>query len=256
MVLVIDVGNTNSKFGMFQGDKLLCSWRVASQPVRTSDEYGVQTLEFLRYHGHGEQDVQGIIISSVRPAANYTLEHMCRTFFDLPPLFVGPGIKTGMKLLYENPRELGADRIVNSIAAYTLYGGPCIAIDFGTATTFNAVSGKGEFLGGAICPGLKIAADALFEGAAKLPRIELAFPKGVIGKTTVTCMQSGIVYGFVGQVEYILRKMTEEMDCGPVQVVATGGMSEFVLDETDVIDVQDPLLTLRGLKLLYDRNTS
>ena len=255
MILAMDVGNKNIKFGLFSGEELAHSWRVSTNTERTADELGVLILSFFATNHMDIRDVEGIIIASVIPSINFTLEHMCRYCFKLEPLFVDPGIRTGMKICYDNPRELGADRIVNAIAAYELYGGPCIAIDFGTATTFNVINEKGDFLGGAICPGIKVASEALVQCAAKLPRVELVKPPSVIGRNMIAGMQSGIIYGYVGQVEYLVRKIRHELCRGDVRVIATGGLARLISTETDIIEEIDPLLTLQGLRILYERNS-
>lgn len=252
MILALDVGNTNIKVGVFEGEKLKHSFRMSTLVDQTSDEYGIRMLAFFEYLHLKPQDVTGIIISSVIPSINYTIEHMARQYFKRRPMFVGPGIKTGINIKYDNPKELGADRIVNAVAAYELFGGPVITIDFGTATSFGAISDDGDFLGGAICPGVKISAEALTSSAAKLPRIELTRPKTVINKSTVSGMQAGIIYGYAGQVQYIVKKMQKEM--GQAKVVATGGFSGLVADETKVIDEVIPTLTLIGLEKIYSKN--
>lgn len=252
MIFVMDVGNTNIKCGMFQGNVLVHSFRMTTDIDATSDQYGIQMIDFFSYLEHTPMDVEGIIISSVIPSINYTLDHMAREYFKKKPMFVGPGIKTGINIKYDNPKELGTDRIVNAVGAFELFGGPVITIDFGTATSFGAISEKGDFLGGAICPGLRIASDALTENAAKLPRIELKRPETVINKTTVTSMQSGIIYGYVGQVQYIVEKMKAEM--GGAKVVATGGFSGLIAQETNCIDEIIPTLTLIGLNKIYMKN--
>ena len=253
MVFVLDVGNSNIKCGLFEDDKLLSSWRMTTDMERTADEYGISIMSFFGHIGRSVEDVEGIIISSVIPSINYTLQHMCSIYFAKKALIVGPGIKTGLNILYDNPRELGADRIVSAIAAYALYGGPCIVVDFGTATTFGAVSSGGDFLGGAICPGLKISAEALTVSAARLPRVELLRPESVIAKNTTTGMQAGIIYGYVGQVDFIIRLMKVEMGGAP-KVIATGGMAKLIAQETDGISIVNSLLTLTGLNILYRRN--
>ena len=194
------------------------------------------------------------MISSVVPQINFTIEHMCRTYFGMEPHIIGPGIKTGINIRYENPRELGSDRIANAVAAYELYGGPCITIDFGTATSFGVINERGEFLGGAICPGLKLAAEALTERAAKLPRFELAKPDSVIGRNTISNMQAGIVYGYIGQINYLVERMKRELGAPHAKVVATGGLAVLVAGESNAIDVMDGLLTLKGLCLIYRKN--
>nr|MDD6335305.1 type III pantothenate kinase [bacterium] len=254
MILVMDVGNTNIKCGVFDNGKKMHSWRVATNRVSTSDEYGITFVDLFRYTGLHIGDVKGAIISSVVPTINYTLEHMIQTFFKVKPIIVGPGIKTGIALRYDNPRELGSDRIVNAVATHALYGGPAIIIDFGTATSFGAISEKGEFLGGCICPGLKVASDALVERTARLMKVELDRPANVINRSTVTNLQSGIIYGYIGQVEYIVRRMRREMGCPDVRVVATGGLASLIAAESDAIHTINPELTLIGLNILYQRN--
>ncbi len=253
MILVLDVGNTNTKCGLFDENGLMHSWRIATDTDITSDELGITICSFFDYLTLKTDDVERIIISSVIPSHNYTLTHMCRTYFDKEPCMVGPGIKTGINILYENPKELGSDRIVNAVAAYELYGGPVITVDFGTATSYGAISEKGDFLGGVICPGLKISAEALTRNAAKLPHVDLKIPQTVINRSTISCMQSGILYGYVGEVDYILRKMKREMG-GKPKVIATGGLADMIASETDMIDRIDPLLTLTGLYLIDKKN--
>lgn len=254
MILTLDIGNTNIKTGLFNGSEMVCYWRISTNRSMTSDEYGI-LLANLFAHNHVKMDeVTGICISSVVPSINFTIEHMCRNYFGIEPMMVAPGIRTGINIKYENPRELGSDRIANAVAAYELYGGPCIFIDFGTATTFGVMSARGEFLGGAICPGLKLGAEALVERTAKLPRIELVKPESAIGRNTVSNLQSGIVYGYVGQVTYLIQKMKRELGVPGVKVIATGGLGLLVAGETDAIDVLDGLLTLKGLRLIYEKN--
>lgn len=254
MIVAMDIGNTNIKAAVFEGSRLVKRWRCATDPVMTSDQYGIIMADLFRYHNLNMQAVEGIMISSVVPTINYTIEHMCRDYFHLEPRLLVPGMKTGLNIRYENPRELGGDRIANAVACYAFYGGPSIFIDFGTATTFGVLSGKGDFLGGAICPGIKISTEALVSGAAKLPRVELVRPETVIGRNTVTNMQSGIYYGYIGLVENIVRKMKEELGREDVKVVATGGLSRLLAPDTHAIDVFDGLLTLKGLRLIYERN--
>ena len=254
MILTMDIGNTNVKTALFDGDSMVSYWRVSTNRTMTSDEYGMLLLNLFHHKGLEPTLVTGIVISSVVPTINYTIEHMCLTYFGVTPMFVMPGVKTGIHIKYDNPRELGSDRIANAVAAYELYGGPCIFIDFGTATTFGVMSAKGEFLGGAICPGLKLAAEALVDRAAKLPRFELVKPDTVIGRNTITNLQSGIVYGYVGQVTYLIKKMKQELGAPDAKVIATGGLALLVAGETDQIDVLDGLLTLKGLRLIYEKN--
>ncbi len=253
MIFVMDVGNSNIKCGIFEGDKLISSWRMVTKLERTADEYGIRIEAFFHHAGFEPKDVKGIIISSVIPTINYTLQHMCGTYFGQQAKFVGPGMKTGINILYDNPKELGADRIVSALAAYTLYGGPCIIVDFGTATTYGAVSENGDFLGGAICPGLKISADALTVNAAKLPRVELVKPEKAIAKNTIAGMQAGIIYGYVGQVDFIVRRFKVEMGGSP-KVIATGGLARLIAQETSEIDEINSLLALIGLNMLYKKN--
>ena len=254
MILTLDIGNTNMKTAVFDGMELVEYWRVSTNRNRTSDEYGMTMMNLLDHHGIDRKQVQGIMMSSVVPQINFTIEHMCRNYFGMDPMKIEPGVKTGINIKYENPRELGSDRIANAVAAYELYGGPCITIDFGTATSFGAISAKGEFLGGAICPGLKLAADALTENTAKLPRFELVKPESVIGRSTVANMLAGIVYGYIGQVNYLVERMKREMGGDNIKVVATGGLAVLVAGESHVIDVMDGLLTLKGLCLIYAKN--
>ena len=253
MILTLDIGNTNIKTALFKGNEMAGYWRISTNRTMTSDEYGMLMRNLFEHNKLSMSDVQGIVISSVVPTINYTIEHMCQTYFGKTPMFVAPGIKTGIHIKYDNPKELGSDRIANAVAAYELYGGPCIFIDFGTATSFGVVSAKGEFLGGAICPGLKVTADALVERTAKLPRFELVKPAAVIGKNTISNLQSGILYGHIGLVKYLIKRMKEELgsDC---QVVATGGMAVIIREECPEITVLYGLLTLKGLRLIYDKN--
>ena len=253
MILTLDIGNTNIKAGVFNGPELVDYWRISTDRTKSSDEYGILLLN-LCAHSKIDPAVDGIIMSSVVPTINFTIEHMCSNYFNQTPMQVVPGIKTGINLKYENPRELGSDRIVNAVAAYELYGGPCIFIDFGTATTFGVVSERGEFLGGAICPGIKLASEALTERTSRLPKIELVKPESVIGRNTVSNMQSGLVYGFIGQVTYLIDCMKRELGAPDAKVIATGGMSRLIASGTDAIDEIDGLLTLKGLRIIYERN--
>ncbi len=256
MILVIDVGNTNIKYGVYDGDNLLASFRVTSEKKRTADEYGAILTNLLNSSNIKKDDIKGVILSSVIPALNYTICHMCEYFFNLKPLVVGPGIKTGINVRVDNSREVGADRIVNSVAAYKKYGGPCIVIDFGTATTFNVLTEKGMLIGGVISPGIKGSLDSLVMGAAKLPDIELAFPGKVVCTDTVTNMQAGLLYGFAGLVEHIVAKIKAETGRPDTKVIATGGLGEFISQEAACIDIVDRKLTLEGLKMLYDMNST
>lgn len=255
MLLVIDIGNTNIVAGVYRenSDELLYHWRLSTDPEKTADEYGLLLKGFFDYHGLPLSGVKAVIVSSVVSPLTQIIEWMAERYLKLRPLVVGPGIKTGMNILYEDPKEVGADRIVNAVAAYSKYGGPLIVVDFGTATTFDAISADGAYLGGAIAPGIGISTEALFERAAKLPRIDLTSPKAVIGKTTVASMQSGIIYGFAGQVDEVARRMRKELG-GRAKVVATGGYGPLIAKETSTVDVVDPFLTLEGLRLIYLKN--
>ena len=255
MILTLDVGNTNIKCALYEDEELKKAWRMSTDRHKTHDEYGVLLSMFLRHAGYDKRDVEGVIVSSVVPTINYTLEHMITDYIGKTPMQVAPGIRTGINIRYDNPQALGADRICNAVAAQRYYGGPCIFIDFGTATTFGVISKKGEFLGGAICPGLKLSSEALTERAAQLPKVELVKPETVITRNTISNMQAGIVYGYVGQVDYIVRKMKSEIGgTEHIRVIATGGLSRMIASETSTIDIIDGLLTLKGLRLLYERN--
>lgn len=257
MILCIDIGNTNIKYGVFDGERLVASFRVASKRSSTADEYGVIVRDLLLSAAIDRDMIDGIIMSSVIPQLNYTMEHMCEYYLGRKPLVVGPGIKTGINLIVDNPREVGADRIVNSVAAYKLYGGkmPVICIDFGTATTFNVISKNGELLGGVIAPGIKGSLDSLVNGTAKLPNIELELPGKVICRDTVTNMQAGLLYGFAGLVDGIVARIKRELgvENNECVVVATGGLGTIIAEESD-IDITDRTLTLVGLRMLYEMN--
>ena len=257
MLLVIDVGNTNIKLGVYKENKLVTSWRMSVKVTRTSDEFGITMLNLFASEGMTFSDIDGIIMSSVSPSLNYTIEHACEYYMKITPIVIGVGIKTGLNIKYSNPQELGADRIVNSVAAYKLYGGPCVIVDFGTATTFNVISDRGEFLGGCIAPGRKSSLDSLVNNAAKLPRVELSKPDNVINKNTIANIQAGTIYGFTGLVDYIVKKIKKETGYGDMKVIATGGLSQLVVNEKeDIIDVVDRYLTLKGLKFIFDMNKS
>ncbi|MCM2535564.1 type III pantothenate kinase [Neobacillus pocheonensis] len=253
MIFVFDVGNTNIVLGVYKGDELKYHWRVETSRSRTEDEFGMSIKSLFDHSGLSFSDIDGIIISSVVPPIMFALERMCQKYFHLKPLVVGPGIKTGLNIKYENPREVGADRIVNAVAAIHEYGSPLIIVDFGTATTYCYINEQSQYMGGAIAPGVNVSTEALYSKAAKLPRIEITRPDGVIGKNTVAAMQSGIVYGYVGQVEGIVKRMMEQSEKKP-KVIATGGLSTLIAQESTVIDIVDPYLTLKGLQLIYKRN--
>ncbi|SEG12622.1 type III pantothenate kinase [Caloramator fervidus] len=257
MLLVFDVGNTNIVVGAYKGKKLLDVWRLSTNLPRTSDEYGIAVINLFEKANIDYREVDAVVVSSVVPNIMYSLEHMIRKYFNVEPLIVGPGIKTGINIKYDNPKEVGADRIVNAVAALDIYKRSLIIVDFGTATTFCAVGEKGDYYGGAIAPGIKISSEALFEKAAKLPRIELVKPPTVICRNTVSSMQSGIIYGYVGLVDYIVNKMSDEMvklgEKTPY-VVATGGLAKLVASESKTIHEVNPVLTLEGLRIIYEKN--
>lgn len=253
MLLVFDIGNSNIVLGAYKGEQLLRHWRISTDRQKTGDEYGLLINNLFEHHKLNVKDIQAIIISSVVPPLVVPISKMCKRYFNIEPLIVGPGIKTGIRLKYENPREIGADRIVNAVGAYEKFGGPLIIIDFGTATTFCAIDDNGDYLGGAIAPGIGISTEALFQRAAKLPRIELVTPKSVICRNTVASMQSGIIFGFTGQVDEIVRRMKEELG-KDAKVVATGGLANLIAKQSKAIDIVEPFLTLDGLYILYKRN--
>jgi len=253
MILVFDVGNTNMVVGVYEKENLLTHWRVRTDTLRTSDEYGMMLNSLFHYHNLSMQEVKAVVVSSVVPTLMMELEWMSKRYFSCRPLVVGPGVKTGLAIKYDNPREVGADRVVNAVAAFQKYGGPLIIVDFGTATTFCVVNEAGEYLGGAIAPGIRISTEALTTRASKLPRVELTVPKSVIGKNTVMSMKVGIMYGFVGQVEGLISRMKKEIE-GVPRVIATGGLATIIARETDSIDIIDEFLTLDGLRIIYEMN--
>ncbi len=254
MIYVIDVGNTHTALGVYDGKDLLASWRLKTDKERTSDELGMFMLNLFEHAGLSYHKVETVVIASVVPPIMYTIEHSIKKYFKLDPLVIGPGTKTGINIRCQNPKEVGTDRIVNAVAAYEIYGGPLIIVDLGTATTFCAISGKGEYLGNVLCPGIKISIEALFQKAAKLPRIDLVKPEGVIGKNTVASMQSGIFYGYVGQVDYLVKKIKQEMQEDNIKVIATGGLARFIAEESRTINHVNSTLTLEGIRIVYERN--
>ena len=253
MLLAIDIGNTNIVGGIFDGPNLLTHWRLATDPKTTADEYGVLCLSVMARSGRVPEQITGAIISSVVPALTETFESMVETSFRCTPIIVSSEMDTGLTLKYLNPKEIGSDRIVNAAAAFRLYGGPLIIVDFGTATTFCAITKNGDYLGGAICPGVKISSEALYQRAPKLPRVELVKPANVIGSDTISAMQSGIIFGYAGLVDGIVGRMKEELSAN-ARVVATGGLAELVIPETKTIQEIIPHLTLEGLRLLFKLN--
>jgi len=253
MIFVLDVGNTNTVLGVYKNDELKHHWRIETSRNKTEDEYGMIIKSLLAHEELSFMDFDGIIISSVVPPIMSALERMCEKYFKMKPLIVGAGIKTGLDIKYDNPKEVGADRIVNAVAAIQKYGGPLIIVDFGTATTYCYVNEKKQYMGGAIAPGIGISTEALYSRASKLPRIEIVKPDSIVGKSTVSAMQAGILYGYVGQVEGIVRRMKAESPVEP-KVIATGGLSALIADESNLIDVVDPYLTLTGLRIIYQRN--
>lgn len=255
MILVLNAGNSNITLGIFEQDKLKHHWRMETNRHRTEDEYAIQVKAFFSHVQISFEHIKGIIISSVVPPIMYVLEEMCRKYFYIKPLIVGPGVKNGLNIKYENPREVGADRIVNAVAAIEEYGSKCplIVIDFGTAITYCYINEKGDYLGGAIAPGITISTEALYSRASKLPRIEISRPSSVIGKNTISAMQAGIIFGFVGQVEGIVSRMTENSRTQPL-VVATGSLAKVIANETTLIDIVDDFLTLKGLHVIYKKN--
>lgn len=254
MIAVFDVGNTNIILGIYHENKLIDFLRLGTDHEKTSDEYSMVIHQFFQYAKLDISDIEDVIISSVVPNIMYSLENVSRKLFNIEPLIIGPGVKTGMNIKYDNPKQVGADRIVNAVAGYEKYGGPLIIVDFGTATTFCLISERGEYIGGAIAPGIKISSDALFEKAAKLPRVELEKPGKVICKDTVSSMQSGIIYGYVGLVNHIISKMKKEIKVKNCKVIATGGLSNLIASETESIDIVDKFISLEGLNIIYERN--
>lgn len=253
MLLVIDVGNTNLTFGVFKKDSLNCSFRMTTAVTRTSDEFGVFILDMLSVQDIDEGEIKDVMIASVVPQIMHSLTNGVRKYLKKEPMIVGIGTKTGIRIAMSNPSEMGADRIVDAVGGLDLYGGPVIVVDFGTATTYDLIGADGSFIAGITSPGLKLSAHALWKGTAKLPEIEIEKPDSILAKNTVTSMQAGLVYGTIGQTEYIIKKIKEESGLSDIKVVATGGMGRLISESTSSIDIYDPKLTLKGIRLIYEK---
>lgn len=253
MLLAIDIGNTNIALGIFKSKKLIHHWEIRTEREKTSDEYGLTLLNLFSLSGPKKSEIDSVIISSVVPPLTPIFQDLSQSLFQVKPVIVGPGLKTGMSILYENPLEVGADRVVGAVAAYAKHGGPCIVVDFGTATTFDAISSKGEYLGGAIAPGIQISAEALYLKTAKLPRIEIKKPSKAIGRTTVASMQSGLYFGYIGLVSRIIEEIRRELG-GEATVISTGGFAAQISSELNSVDFYEPELVLEGLRILHDRS--
>ncbi len=254
MILVIDVGNTNITCGVYDGSMLKATFRIMAKMIRTSDEYGILLSQLLKNKGIEISDIEGISLSSVVPDVMHSLTGGLVRYIGKTPLVVGPGVKTGIKITTENPRAIGADRIVDAVAAFERYGGPILIIDFGTATTYDFVTADGSFAAGITAPGIRISAEALWEKAAKLPKIEIKIPKSILAQETISSMQAGLMYGQIGQTEYIIKKVKEETGIPDLKVVATGGLGRTIAEETESIDIYDSALTLDGLRMIYEKN--
>lgn len=256
MLLAFDIGNTNIVIGIFRDNELLADWRIASDRQKTHDEYGLLVQQLFQSSNLKQEDVKDIIISSVVPNLTDVIKRTCEQYFRMAPMVVGQGLKTGMPIRYDNPKEVGADRIVNAVAAIEEYGAPLIILDFGTATTFCVINEKGEYLGGAIAPGVGISLNALVERTAQLPKVEMVVPEKVIGKTTVHAIQSGLLYGYCGMVDGMVRRIAAELNLplDEIKVIATGGLAEVIHANSETIQIIDQMLTLKGLLLLYNRN--
>lgn len=253
MLLVMDVGNTNVVIGIFEGEKLCHQWRISTSRNKTEDEYGTLITMFLQREGINVEDIEDVIISSVVPPIMYSLERMVHKYFNRKPLVVGPGVKTGLNIKVDNPKEVGADRIVNAVAAIAEYGTPLIIVDLGTATTFCVINEEGTYLSGAITPGIMISMEALYQNAAKLPKVEFAKPESVIGRNTVMAMQSGLYYGYIGLIDGLVNRMKQQLSKEP-KVIVTGGLADYISKDSETIDLVDPDLTLKGLRIIYERN--
>ncbi len=254
MLLAIDVGNTNITIGLFRGEELVETFRIMSKVERTSDEYGVMLAELIQNQGVSIDDVEGVILATVVPNTTHAIVNAILKYVHCEPILVRPGIKTGIRIDTPNPKEIGADRIVDAVGAYEKYGGPVLVLDFGTATTYDYITEDGRFTVGITAPGIRISAKALWEGGAKLPEIEIRKPGSILAQDTITSMQAGLVFGQIGQTEYIIRQVKKELGLSELKVVATGGLGKMISAETDSIDIYDPALTLNGLRLIYDKN--
>lgn len=254
MILVLDVGNTNMTLGIYKGEELKATFRMMTKTPRTSDEYGVMITQLLKNRGMEAMELEGSIVASVVPDVMHSLMGALVRYTGTKPINVGPGIRTGIRIVTEEPRAIGADRIVDAVAAYEKYGGPVLVLDFGTATTYDLITEKGEFAAGITAPGIRISSEALWTQAAKLPNIEIKKPKTILAQETITSMQAGLVYGQIGQTEYIISKVKEESGLKDLKVVATGGLGRLIADETRTIDIYDSSLTLDGLRILYEKN--
>lgn len=254
MILVVDVGNTNITFGVYEGKKLVTTFRMMSQTAHTSDEFGMNIRQLLWYDDISKEDIEGTIVASVVPNVMHSLVGGISRYLGTPPLIVGAGTKTGIRIITENPKEIGPDRIVDAVAAYTKYGGPILVLDFGTATTYDYVTEDGCFAAGITAPGIRITAKALWEDTAKLPEVEIRKPASILAQETISSMQAGLVFGQIGQTEYIIRQVRKETGIDKLKVVATGGLGRIIADETDTIDIYDSALTLEGLRIIYEKN--
>ncbi|MFQ6069368.1 MAG: type III pantothenate kinase [Candidatus Aminicenantales bacterium] len=254
MLLAVDIGNTNIEIGVFRGEKLIENWKMKTVKDKTRDEYVLALINLFRFTSLGVGDIDAVIVSSVVPPLTPVFQDLSLKLFKRKSLVVGPGLKTGMSILYENPQEVGADRVVASVAAFEKYGGPCIVVDFGTAITFDAISSKGEYLGGAIAPGIQISEEALFRRTAKLPRVEIKKPKKAIGRTTVASIQSGLFFGYIGLISNIIAHIKKELG-SDTRVISTGGFARQITPEIKAIDHEEPHLVLEGLRILYQKNS-
>lgn len=254
MLLTIDVGNTNITFGIFDGETLITSFRMTTKQLRTSDEYGIAVVDMLERNQIAREDLEAVITASVVPNVMHSLNSSVIKYLGITPIIVGPGIKTGIRVLTENPKQIGADRIVDAVGAYHLCGGPVLVLDFGTATTYDLVDANGSFVAGVTAPGIRISAKALWQDAAKLPEIEIRKPESILAQETISSMQAGLIYGQIGQTEYIVQNMIKESGYENVKVVATGGLGRIIANETDCIDIYEPNLTLNGLRLIYEKH--